>query len=276
MYNDFYQFKENPFNITADPDFFFFSKSHAEAVSLLCFGIEQRKGIMLVTGEIGTGKTTLCRMLLRLSDSKTKYALILNPTFSEIDLLRIILEDLGMPVASKTKFELTRMLNDFLIKETIKGNNVVIVIDEAQNMTPPQLEQIRLLSNLETEKEKLLQIILVGQPELQQKVMLPELRQLRQRIAIAHKLEPLPREVVKFYIKDRINKAMHQWEKNKKVSFTDCAVETIFQLSQGSPRTINLLCDRALLAGYLSETFDIDESIIKHCAKEVIHCEYHL
>ena len=276
MYHDFYHLKENPFNITADPDFFFFSKSHAEAISLLCFGIHQRKGILLVTGEIGTGKTTLSRMLLRLADEKTKYALILNPNFSETDLLKLILEDLGISSERKTKFDLVKMLNEFLLQETMQGNNVVLVIDEAQNMTAQQLEQIRLLSNLETEKEKLLQIVLIGQPELEEKLRLPELRQLRQRVAIYYQLQALSKSNIKFYIKDRIKKAGYQSNQARKVDFTDCAIDAIYQFSQGTPRTINILCDRALLAGFIRETYSIDESIIKHCAKEVLYCEHNI
>ncbi len=176
MYKEFFHLSENPFNMTADPDFFFASHQHEEAFSHLVYGIQQRKGILVVTGEIGTGKTTLCRTLLNRLDEDIKTALILNPNFSELQLLKLIVRDLGIEGNFRTKLDLIENLNHFLIEETNNGNNVVIIIDEAQNLTIKQLEQVRLLSNIETEKEKLLQIILVGQPELCDKLKLNALR----------------------------------------------------------------------------------------------------
>src|SRR3989338_5308771 len=184
MYNEFYKFEENPFNITADPDFFFSSSKHAEAYSHLTYGIKQRKGIIVITGEIGTGKTTLCRTLLNKLEDNIKSAFILNPSFSEIQLLSLILKDFGIVTKSKNKFALVTALNEFLIEQSSVGNNVVLIIDEAQNLGIKQLEQVRLLSNLETEKDKLLQIVLVGQPELLDKLQLDALRQLNQRVTV--------------------------------------------------------------------------------------------
>jgi general secretion pathway protein A len=276
MYNDFYQLAANPFAITADPDFFFSSKSHADAISNLMYGIEQRKGILVITGEIGTGKTTLCRKLLKNASKKIKFALILNPNFSEIELLQIILHDLGIRTREKNKFALIYALNKFLIKQSNKGYNVVVVIDEAQNLSVDQLEQIRLLSNLETEKEKLLQIILVGQPELDEKIKLPELRQLRQRIAVHFHIPPLERKDIKSYINHRIQIAAERPNSARNISFTDKAIELIYRYTEGFPRVINILCDRALLAGYTIETGLIDEDIIENCAKEVLYCEHYL
>lgn len=270
MYHDFYRLKENPFNVTTDPDFFFSSKCHSDAISNLVYGIENRKGILVITGEIGTGKTTLCRKLLRQSDRNVKFALVLNPKFSELQLLQIIIHDLGIKTKEKTKFGLINALNEFLIAESTIGNNIVIVIDEAQNLSVTQLEQVRLLSNLETEKEKLLQIILVGQPELYDKLQLPELRQLRQRVTVNFHLQPLEKEDIKHYIHHRIAKAVDHVS-SKIVSFTDNAVEKVFQFTQGTPRTINILCDRALLAGFIAETYSIDEAIIENCAREVLN-----
>jgi len=274
MYHDYFQLKENPFNVTADPDFFFSSKCHSEAISNLVYGIEQRKGIIVITGEIGTGKTTLCRTLLKQADKKNKFALILNPNCSELQLLQMINYDLGIQTKKQNKFGLVQALNEFLISQSSKGSNVVVVIDEAQHLKVSQLEQVRLLSNLETEKEKLLQIILVGQPELYEKLQLPALRQVRQRIAIHFHVQPLNKEDLKYYIHHRIAKACINSDKPSHVSFTDKAVAAIFHFTKGSPRTINMLCDRALLAGFVANTFSIDEEIIKHCAKEILYCEY--
>lgn len=266
MYNDYYNLKENPFSITADPDFFFTSSKHSEAFSHLVYGINQRKGILLVTGEIGTGKTTLCRSLLNQVDDKTHTALILNPSFSETQLLRMILHDFNIHTRARSKFDLIDRLNEFLLEESGLGNNVVLIIDECQNLSVKQLEQIRLLSNLETEKHKLLQIILVGQPELCDKLKLPELRQLNQRISVRFHLLPLNQEEVKDYIHHRLDVATNE---ESKVSFTDEALDKIFTYSGGTPRMVNILCDRALLAGFASETHTIDAQIVHQCAREV-------
>ncbi len=276
MYHQYYQLKENPFNVTADPSFFFSSAIHSAAISNLLYGIEQRKGIMLITGEVGTGKTTLCRELLKKVNSKTHFAFILNPKCSELQMLQMIIRDLGIKQTSRHKFGLMQVLNDFLLQETALDNNVVLIIDEAQNLTINQLEQIRLLSNLETEKEKLLQIILVGQPELYEKLQCAALRQVRQRIAVYFSLQPLGKEEVKYYIDHRLNLAMQPVFLKQKIRFTEHAINSIYQFSQGSPRTINMICDRALLAGFVAETHSIDQNIIENCAKEVLYCEHHL
>ncbi len=270
MYKEYYNLKEDPFNVTSDPDFFFSSLRHAEAYSHLLYGIKQRKGILVLTGEIGTGKTTLCRTLLSRLDHTIKTALVLNPKFSDVQLLKLILKDLGIQQDLKNKFALIDALNEFLLKETSKGNNVVILIDEAQNLKVNQLEQIRLLSNLETEKAKLLQIILVGQPELYDVLKLPELRQLNQRVTVRYHITPLDKNEMKDYINHRLLVASGANAKPK-VKFTAEAIEGIYNLSKGIPRMINILCDRALLAGYVSENPVIDLKIIHKCAREVAH-----
>lgn len=274
MYNDYYQLKENPFSATADPEFFFSSKTHSAAIANLVYGIEQRKGILVVTGEIGTGKTTLCRKIFKLSTKNIKFALILNPKCSELQLLQMIVADLGIQTKSKNKFGLVHALNQFLLSESSQGNNIVVVIDEAQHLSVKQLEHVRLLSNLETEKEKLLQIILVGQPELYEKLLLPELRQLRQRIAVHFHVQPLEREDVRNYIQHRVQKAVSDLHVSKRIVFTDQAIDSIYHFTKGSPRTINILCDRALLAGFVADTFSIDDAIIENCAKEILYCEH--
>ncbi|VAW12669.1 General secretion pathway protein A [hydrothermal vent metagenome] len=268
MYQDYYNLKEHPFNVTADPDFFYSSTKHSEAFSHLVYGIKQRKGILLVTGEVGTGKTTLCRTLLNRLDKNTKTALILNPRFSDLQLLKLIMKDLGVEGKFRNKFALIDALNQFLLNESSKGNNVVVIIDEAQNLKIPQLEQIRLLSNLETEKEKLLQIILVGQPELDEKLRNTALRQLNQRITVRYHILPLDQNELSGYIHHRLQIASGNQENSPK--FTEKAINAIYEESFGTPRMINILCDRALLAGYVSATKMIDEKIVHRCAKEIL------
>ncbi len=269
MYIEFYGFKDPPFNMTSDPEYFFGSSQHRDAFSHLMYGVQQRKGIMVVTGEIGTGKTTLCRTLLTRLDSNVRTALILNPSFSEIQLLQLILKDFGIRGDHKNKLALVGALNAFLIEENELGRNVVIIIDEAQNLKASQLEQIRLLSNIETEKHKLLQIILVGQPELLDKLKLPSLRQLNQRVAVRFHLLPLDKEDLRPYLAFRLQVARKEDNGPQPVQFTDKAIDAIHLISKGTPRVINMLCDRALLAGFVQETFSIDEKIIYKCAREV-------
>lgn len=257
--------------MTADPDFFFASQHHEEAFSHLIYGINQRKGILVVTGEIGTGKTTLCRTLLNRLDDNIKTALILNPNFSELQLLKLIVKDLGIQGNLKNKLDIIDALNKFLLAETSQGNNVVIIIDEAQNLSIKQLEQIRLLSNLETEKEKLLQIILVGQPELCDTLKLNALRQLNQRVSVRYHILPLNRNELSSYIEHRLKIANTRKYSKHRIHFTEEAIDIIYRNSNGTPRVVNILCDRALLAGYASESNKIDEHIIHKCIQEVVH-----
>ena len=269
MYQDFFQLKEHPFNVTSDSTFFFSSCSHAEAFSHLTFGIEQRKGIMTITGEVGTGKTTLCRTLMNRLDAHVKTALILNPKFSDTQLLKIILHDLGINGKFKNKFSLINALNEFLLSESSCGHNVVLIIDEAQNLKTSQLENIRLLSNLETEKDKLLQIILVGQPELEAKLRLPQLRQLNQRITVRYHIRPLTASELCDYILHRLKLASKNSEKEPTIQFTDSALDAIYHHSQGTPRVVNILCDRALLASFVNESRLIQDALIHDCAREL-------
>ncbi|MEI7998722.1 MAG: AAA family ATPase [Candidatus Omnitrophota bacterium] len=265
MYKAFYSLKENPFNITADPAFFFSSLRHEEAFNHLAYGTNSRKGIIVITGEIGTGKTTLCRMFLNRIGDKVKTALILNPSFSDIQLLQMIVHDLGIECKKKNKLDLVGAIALFLVEQSSLGYNVAVIIDECQNLNIRQLEQIRLLSNLETEKEKLLQIILVGQPELNDKLLHPSLRQLTQRVTVRYHMLPLDKDEVGNYIEHRLKTA----QASAQLKFTKEAIESIYAYSKGTPRVINILCDRALLSGFVHETFTINETNIQESIKEL-------
>ncbi|MFC1806955.1 XrtA/PEP-CTERM system-associated ATPase [Candidatus Omnitrophota bacterium] len=265
MYKDFYGFKENPFNITSDPHFMYLSKRHQEAFAFLLYGIRERKGFIEITGDIGTGKTTLCRALLNELNSDTKTAFILNPRLSESQFVRAIVEDFGLPLRRNTKVDMINALNIFLTEQHSFGNNVVLIIDEAQNLKKSVLEEVRLLSNLETEKDKLFQIILVGQPELKQKLSSPGLAQLKQRISIRYHMSPLDKEDLAPYICRRLSVA----GSNGDVVFNDDALETIYTYSKGVPRLINIVCDRTLLLGYVQEVRTFNTGLIQKAISEI-------
>lgn len=266
MYCQFYGLKEKPFNVTSDPAFFFLSKKHKEALSHLVYGVSQRKGIIVITGEIGTGKTTLCRFFLEQLNKKTKTAFILNPYFSEIQLLEAIMKDFGINVKGRTRLSFIWEFNKFLLHEAEFGNNIVLIIDEAQNLRPRQLEQIRLLSNLETQKDKLMQIVLVGQPELNRRLGLYDLRQLRQRITVRYHITPLDKEGE---VEDYINYRLSVAGSAGRIKFTEEVFKVISDFSCGIPRLINIVCDRALLAAFAAETNIIDLNIMQKCIEEL-------
>ena len=265
VYKEFFGLKEKPFNVTSDPNFLFLSRVHKEAFSHLLYGIKERKGFLEITGEIGAGKTTLCRALLNQLDKDTKSAFIFNSTLPELQLLQALLEDYGILVERKTKSSMIRQLNAFLIEELGRGNNVILIIDEAQNLKAPMLEEIRMLSNLETEKEKLFQIILVGQPELRNRLSSPSLKQLRQRIGVRFHITPLEKNEVDKYIYHRLAVA----GSNGQIRFSQDAIDAIYMYSGGIPRLINMVCDKALLAAYVTETRDITLSIIEKSLQEI-------
>ncbi|MCX8064498.1 MAG: AAA family ATPase [Candidatus Hydrogenedentes bacterium] len=271
MYEKFYGLKEKPFNLTPDPKFLFLSEKHKDAFAHLLYGVKNRVGFVMVTGEIGTGKTTICRALLSQLDPDIEVAFIFNPTLNPVELLRRILIEFKEQPTSDNLLELTDQLNDFLLRKSVSGKNCVLVIDEAQNLTPQVLEQIRLLSNLETDKEKLLQIVLIGQPELQDRLKLYELRQLNQRITARYHLLPLNEEETSQYIAYRLYVA---GGKNK-VVFTPKAIKLIYKWSKGVPRLINSISDRCLLIGFTQETKEIDHKIVGRAVRELSDQLYH-
>lgn len=270
MYREFFGLKEKPFNVTSDPSYLFSSRAHKEAFSHLVYGIKERKGFLEITGEIGAGKTTLCRQLLRRLDADTKTSLILNSTLPGLQLLRAIMEDFGLDVGQKDKFEMLQQFNRFLIEELSRGNNVILIIDEAQNLELSTLEEIRMLSNLETDKDKLFQVILVGQPELRDKLNSPALKQLRQRIGVRFHMTPLDRDEVPQYIYHRLKVAGSDGE----IRFSDDALEAIARYSGGVPRLINVVCDKALLMAYVMETKDISLAMVERCMQEIEGVSY--
>jgi len=265
MYLDFYGLKEKPFSLTPDPQFLYLSESHRTAIDSLLYGIRQREGFMVVTGDIGTGKTTLCRALLERLDGNMKTAVIFNSFLTEGELLRAILQDLGFTSIGRSKAERIDALNRFLLQQLAQDGHVILIIDEAQNLSIPVLEQIRMLSNLETTKEKLLQIILFGQLELNQKLRSAKLRQLNQRITIRHHILPLNREEAESYIFQRLTVA----GAHGSITFSKSALDEIYRFTKGTPRLINLLSDRSLIAGFIDETRHIGKGNVKKAEKEL-------
>jgi len=265
MYEAFYGLREKPFNLTPDPKYLYLSDKHKEAFAHLLFGIKNHTGFVMVTGEIGTGKTTICRNLLNQLDPDTELAFVFNPSLNPVELLKRINSEFGIPSDADNVLELTDALNAHLLDAAAKNKSCVLVIDEAQNLTPPVLEQIRLLSNLETETEKLLQIILIGQPELLERLQLKELRQLNQRITARYHLKPLNEQETLQYIAYRLHVAGGR----RKVQFARSAVRAVYKQSGGTPRVINAICDRALLIGYTKETHIITANLVRRAAREI-------
>ncbi len=265
MYEKFYNFSEKPFNVTPDTKFFFSSSKHLEALNSLIYAVDERKGFVVITGEIGAGKTTVSRNLLNKLNSNTKVALITNPSLNPKELLEEILDELEVQYKNGSKQKLLSCLNNYLIKQLADGINVVLIIDEAQNLSSLALEEVRMLSNLETEKDKLIQIILMGQPELRHKLNNPKLEQFRQRIAVYYHLNSLNKDETKEYIFHRLSLVNSNGYKE---IFAPEALESIYANSRGIPRLINLLCDSALLSGFIYETKLITEKIISEVVKE--------
>lgn len=266
MYCNYFGFREKPFNITPNPRFLYLSKHHKEAFAHLLYGINNHAGFIEFTGEVGTGKTTVLRTILdQFDDSSHKSALILNPCLSALELLRNINREFAIPHEGLENGPLLEELNSFLLTENRGGKTIVLVIDEAQNLAPQVLEQIRLISNLETESDKLIQIVLAGQPELNTLLEKPELRQLAQRITVRFHLLPMDYEDSSNYIRHRIHVAGGGgW-----INFSTEALKRIYSFSKGSPRLINIACDRSLLIAYTEETGEITGSIAAAAIREL-------
>jgi general secretion pathway protein A len=247
MYEEFYGLQASPFNITPDPRYLFFSRQHREAFEHIVFGVDQRKGFIQITGEVGTGKTTLCRAVLERLGDGYRTAVILNPVMTGIQLLRSILREFGLDDRGNDRVRLVERLNTFLLERAHAGDDVVLFIDEAQDMSDDLLEQVRLLSNLETDDRKLLQIVLIGQPELRARLDRKGLRQLRQRITVRYHLGPIARDETEAYIAHRLQVA----GSNGRPAFSRSAIGAIHRASKGVPRLINAICDKTMLAGYV-------------------------
>jgi len=266
MYSSFFGFREKPFTITPNPRFIFLSKNHKEAFAHLLYGIDSHAGFIELTGEVGTGKTTVLRSLLNQLDGDTyRTALIFNPSLTAIELLQNINHEYGIPCEEQKNSPLLHSLNRFLLQQNTEGRTVVLVIDEAQNLDPQVLEQIRLISNLETEKDKLIQIVLVGQPELREKLKKAELRQLSQRITVRYHLCPLDFNDTVEYIEHRLEVAAGE----SLEVFSPGALKRIFRFSGGLPRLINVVCDRALLIAYTKGSREVSGRMVTAAIDDV-------
>jgi general secretion pathway protein A len=265
VYLAYYSLKEPPFDITPNPRFLFYSAKHREAFNHLLYGIRERKGFVQLTGEIGAGKTTLCRAMLEQLDGHFSTALILNPVMSADELMKAIAIEFGLDVKGRDRLETVATINNFLLKQVGQRKDSVLIIDEAQDLTDELLEQVRLLSNLETDDRKLLQIVLLGQPELRDRLNNPRLRQLRQRITVRYHLPPLNRFEVSRYIQHRLEVSGAKGAPY----FTRPALWRVHNYSGGIPRLVNAVCDKALLAGYVQQTDCIDWRMIGLAIREL-------
>jgi general secretion pathway protein A len=267
MYQEFYGLSELPFHITPDPKFLYLSPTHQEALQHLTYGVRERKGFIVLIGEVGCGKTTLCRHFLEdlARDGRYDTALILNPSINETQMLRAILTELGEAPVHHEQPDLLGQLNALLLARIQAGREIVLLIDEAQNLSFEVLEQVRLLSNLETDKQKLLQIVLMGQPELKDVLRRPELRQLRQRVLVHYELRQLSRADLAHYIHHRLSRAGGQG----RPAFTKWALRAVHSYSQGIPRVANNLCDKAILAAFIRNADQVTWWDVRRAIKDL-------
>jgi general secretion pathway protein A len=265
MYNEYYGLVRQPFEMSPDPSFLYLGEAHREGLATLVYAVKSGKGFVMLTGEVGTGKTTLLHALLGQLDSTTNSAFIFNPKLDPMGFFRMLFEELGVGPACDSKAEYLLALNQYLIEKLAANEKVLLIVDEAQNLSAEMLEEIRLLSNLETPTSKLIQIMLVGQPELQELVDKPELRQLRQRIALRHHLRPFDQPEVVEYVNDRLAKAGY----TGRGIFTKKALRELYNVTQGTPRVINNVCDGALLLGYARMEIPIGPEEIREVARDL-------
>jgi general secretion pathway protein A len=266
MYENFYGLKENPFNVTPNPEYIYLGEDHREALAQLLYGVKEKKGFVVITGDVGAGKTTLIHYLLEKLDGNghTRTAFLFNPKLTVNDFIQYILKDLGVRFQGQTKGEYLHTLHRYLLNAFRRDEKVVLIVDEAHGLNPELLEEIRLLSNLETSKSKLLQIVLVGQTELDKTLSQPEFRQLKQRINLRYHLPPLSEKETREYIEKRLRIAGA-----KGPIFTEKAMKEIYIKSGGIPRLINILCDNALLNGYALDQKLVDEKSVREVAKDL-------
>jgi general secretion pathway protein A len=265
VYLDFYGLKEPPFSITPNPKYLFYSGKHREALNHLLYGIRERKGFVQITGEVGAGKTTLCRALLEQLGNNYSTALILNPALDPDLLVKNIATEFGLNVSGMDRLDMMEQINWFLLKELEEGRECVLIIDEAQTLTNELLDQVRMLSNLETYDRKLLQIVLMGQPELRDRLNDPALRQLRQRITVRYHLEPLKKHEISQYVQHRLEISGAERTPN----FTFPAMWRIFKYTKGIPRLVNALCDKCLLAGFVQQSERITFGLVGRAVREL-------
>jgi type II secretory pathway predicted ATPase ExeA len=267
MYKEYFRLKHMPFSIAPDPLYLYMSEGHREALAHLLYGIRSEGGFVLLTGEVGTGKTTVCRCLLEQLPDTVDVAFILNPKLSTEELLANICEELGIcyPEGAHGTKVYVDALNNYLLESFGKGRKAVLIIEEAQNLSSDLLEQVRLLTNLETNESKLLQIIMIGQPELREKLALPELRQLAQRITARYHLGPLTKKEIPSYVAHRLQVAG-----GLGTLFEPGTMSRLYRLSGGIPRLVNIICDRALLGAYVKGKDRIDGRILRNAAREVL------
>ena len=266
MYESFYRLRENPFGATPDPRFFYRSKAHREALAYLAYGVFRKRGFLAITGEVGVGKTTVIRAFIDIFDPSLDVAFVLNTKVAFEELLYLALLDFGCELKSTSKVEMLTVLNDYLIERYAMNCNPLFIIDEAQNLSVEVLEELRMLSNLETNQQKLIQIVFVGQPELELKLMRRELRQLKQRIPGILRIHKLSREEIGRYIGFRLRIAGME---GRPIYFSREALEGIYEYSSGIPRLVNMACDRVLYRGYLEKQRIIELNIVDACLQEL-------
>jgi general secretion pathway protein A len=265
MYTEYYGLVRSPFEMTPDPSFLYLGEAHREGLATLVYAVNSGKGFVMLTGEVGTGKTTLLHALLRQLDSTTNSAFLFNPRLDPMGFFRMLFDELGIGPPCSSKAEYLLALNEYLIQKLADNERVLLIVDEAQNLSTEMLEEIRLLSNLETPTSKLIQIMLVGQPELQELVDKPELRQLRQRIALRHHLRPFDEAEIVEYVRERLGKAGY----TGRGIFNKRALRALFRVTNGTPRLINCVCDGALLLGYARQQPVLGPDAIREVAADL-------